>query len=134
MIAAIASDDRGAGILAHRQQAVGGNDSILQHLQCHKAVIVGRFGVLENGGKLAQMAAAQQMRNVGKGTCGEQGQPLRFNTQKGPTIQLDQLYMVAGHQLIYGFIRAEGKHRAIDEISQDSSPVFRLSGNFGLSD
>ena len=61
MIAASAGNDRGAGILTHRQQAVGRHDGVFQHFQRHKTVILRGFGVIEDGRQLRQMAAAKKV-------------------------------------------------------------------------
>ena len=42
-------DQRCAGILAHWQDAIRRNNRIFNHFQCHKPVIIGRFGIIQNG-------------------------------------------------------------------------------------
>ncbi len=94
MIAAIATDDRGSCILTHRQDTIGRNHRVFQHLKGNKAVIAGGLWIVKDCGQLCQMAASQQMRDIGKSPLGEEGQPLGGYAQKCLTIQIDKFYML----------------------------------------
>jgi hypothetical protein len=54
------SEDNGrAGILAARQDSPRRNVGIFQQFECHKAVIIRGFRILQNLGKLLQVPGAQ---------------------------------------------------------------------------
>ena len=95
MITAIAGNNGGAGILTHGQQAIGRNHRILQHFQRDKPVILAGFRIIQNGPQLAKMAAAQQMRDICKGTRCQQAQRLWRDFQECLTAEIDQFYMIA---------------------------------------
>ena len=63
----LAHDDRGAGVLAHRQDAAGGDVGVLQKVIGDELVVVRRFGVLDDRFEARQMRGAQQMIDVGEG-------------------------------------------------------------------
>ena len=62
--ALLAHDDRGAGVLAHRQHAAGGDVGVFQKVIGDEAVIAGRFRVVENLAQLLQMRRPQKMIDV----------------------------------------------------------------------
>ena len=62
--ALLGDDDRGAGVLAHRQHAAGGDIGVLQEVVGDELVVVGRLRVVEDLGELGEMAGAQQMVDV----------------------------------------------------------------------
>ena len=77
----VADGDGGAGVLAPRQHAAGGDVGVLEQLQGDEAVVVRRFRVFEDGGQLPEMAAAQQVGHVVHGLAGDQRQRLRRHLQ-----------------------------------------------------
>ena len=62
--ALLAHDDRRAGVLAHRQNAAGGDVGVFQKVIGDEAVIAGRFRVVENLAQLLEMRRPQQMIDV----------------------------------------------------------------------
>ena len=64
--ALLAHDDRGAGVLAHRQHAAGGDVGVLEEIKGDEAVIIGGLGVVEDGAQLLEMPWPQQMIDVAK--------------------------------------------------------------------
>ena len=50
--ALLGDDDRGAGVLAHRQHAAGGDVGVLQQIVGDELVVGGRFRIVENLGEL----------------------------------------------------------------------------------
>ena len=60
----LAHDDRGAGVLAHRQHAAGGDVGVLEEIKRHELVVVAGFLVFEDIGQLLQMARSQIMIDV----------------------------------------------------------------------
>ena len=71
MFAAFAHDDRGAGVLAHWQDAAGRDIRILEQVQCNKAVIGAGLWVGQNRSKLLEVSWAQQVRDVFDGLKGQ---------------------------------------------------------------
>ena len=53
--ALLAHDDRGAGVLAHRQHAAGGDVGVLQEVKGDELVVVARLLVVEDRAELLQM-------------------------------------------------------------------------------
>ena len=62
--ALLAHDDRGAGVLAHRQHAAGGDVGVLQEVEGDELVVVAGFLVVEDRAQLLQMPRAQVMVDV----------------------------------------------------------------------
>ena len=68
---ALAHDDRGAGVLAHRQDAASGDVGVFEQVQGHKAVIGRGFGVIEDVAQLLKVTGAQQVCDVAHGLKGQ---------------------------------------------------------------
>ena len=77
----LADDDRGAGVLAHRQHAAGGDVGVLQQIVGDELVVGGRLGIVEDLRELGEMAGAQQMVDVDHRLFGEQPQRLALDDQ-----------------------------------------------------
>ena len=58
-IALFSHDDSGAGILAHRQGAAGGNIGIFKQFERHEAIVVRGFGIVQDRPQLFQMTGTQ---------------------------------------------------------------------------
>ena len=65
--ALLAHDDRGAGVLAHRQDAAGGDVGVLQKVIGDEFVVIRRFGILDDRLEARQMRRAKEMIDVGEG-------------------------------------------------------------------
>ena len=63
----LAHDDRGAGILAHRQHAAGGDIGVLQEVEGDEFVVVAGFLVVEDRAQLFEMRGAQIMVDLAEG-------------------------------------------------------------------
>ncbi|MGY3158413.1 hypothetical protein ACVW0V_007553 [Bradyrhizobium elkanii] len=70
----LAHDDRGAGVLAHRQHAAGRDVGILQEVEGDKLVVIAGFLVLEDRAQLLQVARPQIVVDVAEGGLGERAQ------------------------------------------------------------
>ncbi len=70
-------DDRGAGVLAHRQHAPGGNIGVLDQIIGDEPVVLARLGIVEDRAQLPQMARAEQMVDVDERRLGELPQRVR---------------------------------------------------------
>ena len=62
--ALLAHDDRGAGVLAHRQHAAGGDVGVLQKIVGDELVVVACFLVVEDVAQLLQMPRPQVVVDV----------------------------------------------------------------------
>jgi hypothetical protein len=56
VLALLAHDDRGAGVLAHRQDAAGRDVGVLQQVERDELVVVARLGVVEDLAQLGEVA------------------------------------------------------------------------------
>ena len=72
VLAALAHDDRGAGVLAHRQDAARGDVRVLEQVERDELVVVARLGVVEDVRELLQVRRAQVVRDVVHRGLGEQ--------------------------------------------------------------
>ena len=80
-LALLAHDDRGAGVLAHRQHLAGGDVGVLQQIEGDEAVVVGGLGIVEDGAQLLQMAGAQQMLAIDHRLLRQQRQRRRLDLE-----------------------------------------------------
>ena len=76
LLALLAHHDRGAGILAHRQDLAGRDIRVFQQVERDEAVIRRSLRIIENGAQLRQMAGAQQMLAIDIGFARQQRQRL----------------------------------------------------------
>ena len=81
VLALLAHDDRGAGVLAHRQHAAGGDVGVLQQVERDEAVVRGGLRVVEDLGELGEVAGAQQVRDVVHRRFRQEPQSFRFHDQ-----------------------------------------------------
>ena len=116
LLAFFAHDDGGAGVLAGGEDSVGSDFGVLEEHEGHHAVVVGRLGVVENGGDLLEMAAAQLEGDGLDGLVGEEGEGLGGDFEDGPAIDLEGRDMIAADFLVFGFVGAEGKGGLVVEI------------------
>ena len=82
MLALLAHDDRGAGVLAHRQDAAGGDVGVLQQVERDEAVVGRGFGVVEDAAQLREVTGPQKVGDVEHGLPGEQGERLGLDLQE----------------------------------------------------
>ena len=74
--ALLAHDDGGAGVLAHRQHAAGGDVGVLQEVVGDELVVGARLRVVEDVAQLLEVRRAQQVIDVGEGGLGQRAQGL----------------------------------------------------------
>ena len=86
LLALLREDGGRAGVLAHRQDPLGGDLGVLQQRQRHVAVVRGGLRVVEDRGQLLQVARAQQERAVAEGVPGRgrRGRRARPSGSPGP--------------------------------------------------
>ena len=63
-LALLALHDRGAGVLARREDAARRDARVLQQLQRDEAIVRRRFGIVEDRRQLREVAGTQQVRDV----------------------------------------------------------------------
>ena len=79
--ALLAHDDRGAGILAHRQHAAGSDVGVLQEIEGNELVVVARLLVFQDRAQLLQVTRAQIVIDVAEGRFRERPQRLARHDQ-----------------------------------------------------
>ena len=130
-VAAAAGNDRGAGVLAHRQQSVGRHHRVLQHLQRHEPVVLCRLWIIEDGAKLGQVAAAQQMRDIGESALCEEAQCLGIDFQELFTAEIDHLDMFGADKLVDSVVGRLRKHGAVGKIGHEYASAGRRGRESG---
>ena len=81
VLALLAHDDGGAGVLAHRQHAARRDIGVLEEVVGHELVVGRGFLVVQDRAELREMARSQQVVDVGKGRLGELAQSALLNDQ-----------------------------------------------------
>ena len=81
-LALLAHDDRGAGVLAHRQHAAGRDGRVLQQLERDEPVVGRRLGVVEDRAQLREVPGPQEVRDVAHRLGREQGQRLGLDLEE----------------------------------------------------
>ncbi len=76
VLAALAHDDRRAGVLAHREDATGGDVDVLEQVVGDELVVVARLGVLEDRPELGEVGGAEEVGDVVHRRLGEQPERL----------------------------------------------------------
>ena len=104
---------RGAGVLAHRQHAAGGDVGVLQKVVGDELVVVGRLGVVEDLCELRQMRRAQQMVDVGHRRFGQRAHRFAARTTRMSSPELLDAHALVGQLAIGRLVLAERKQRSI---------------------
>src|SRR5690606_28109956 len=107
VLAALAHHDRGAGVLAHRQDPAGRDARVLQQVERHETVVGGRLRVVKDPPELRPVRGTQQVRDGAHGGLGEQPQRLRLDLQEPPPVRLERRDPVGGQEPVVGVVRAE---------------------------
>ena len=121
LLALLAQHNGGAGVLAHRQNAAGGDIGVLEQLIGDEAVVVGGFRIVDDIAYLPQMAGAQQVRDVAERLESELGQRLRLDLEDRGSLEIRQSHVIAGQLAIGGIVLGEGKHVAVSELCHRNS-------------
>ncbi len=131
-----AHHDRGAGVLAHRQDLAGRDIRVLQQVERNEAVVCRRLGVVENGSQLRQMPRAQQMLTIKEGLARQQRQGLGRDLDHRLSIEQCRRDMVARQLAIRGVVMAQRKkfmelgvaHAELQRLSAGESSVRSAAG------
>jgi hypothetical protein len=108
-------DGAGAGVLAHRENATGGDLGVFQQRVCDVAVVVGGLGVLEDRGDLLKVLRAQEEIRVVKRLAGEVGERLGRDLQDFATLERRGADALFREQAILGVIGAEREGILVEE-------------------
>ena len=95
-LALLALDDRGAGVLAHRQHAAGGDRCVLEQVEGDEAVVVAGLRVVEDVAQLLQVARAQEVGDVAHRLARDQRQRLGLDLQERALRRLERADEVGG--------------------------------------
>ena len=111
--ALLAHDDGGAGVLAHRQHAAGGDVGVLQEIVGDELVVGGGLGVVEDRAQLLEVRRAQQMIDVGEGGLGERAQRLVADHQHVLAHHLFDAHAADVELAVGRLVRPERKQRRV---------------------
>ena len=111
--ALLAHDDRGAGVLAHRQHAAGGDVGVLQEVEGDELVVVAGFLVVEDRAQLLQMPRPQIVIDVAKGGLRQRPQRLARHDQHVLAQHLLDPHALGRDLLVRRGVRAERKQRRV---------------------
>ncbi len=111
--ALLAHDDRGAGVLAHRQDAAGGDVGVLQEIEGDELVIVARLLVVEDAAQLLEMAGPQVMVDVAERGLRQRPQRLARHHQHVPAQHLLDPHAVGRDLLVGRGVGPERKQRGV---------------------
>ena len=111
--ALLAHDDRGAGVLAHRQHAAGGDIGVLEKIEGDELVVIRRFRVLDDGFERSQMRGAQQMIDVGESGFRQRAQRLARHHQHLLAQDLFDAQTVGGDFAVGRGVLAEREERGV---------------------
>ena len=109
----LAHDDRGAGILAHRQDTACGDVGVFQKVEGDETVVRRRLGIVQDLGELVEMAGAQEMVDVDHRLLGQQANRRAVDRQDlaaGKGLDADAVgRQLAVRRLVLGWL----KHRLV---------------------
>ncbi|CEG07439.1 hypothetical protein BN961_00829 [Afipia felis] len=112
-VALLAHDDRGAGVLAHRQHAAGRDVSVLQKVEGHEPVVVARLGVSENFPQLREVAGTQIMVDIDEGSFRQRLERLARDHQHLPAQHRFDPHAIGGNLPVGRLVLAERKQRGV---------------------
>ena len=133
---ALADDDRGAGVLAHRQHAARGDAGVAQQVGGDEPVVGRGLGVVDDRAQLGQVRRPQQVLDVLHRLADECGERGGVDLEERPARGLDD---GAGRQrqaAVVGLVRAERKQVGVVEAGhgKESTPGRKVGPAPGRSD
>ena len=109
----LAHDDGGAGVLAHRQHAAGGDIGVLEEIEGDELVVVAGLLVVEDAAQLLQMPRPQIMIDVAERGLRQRPQRLARHHQHVLAQHLLDPHAVGGDLLVRRGVRAQRKQRRV---------------------
>ena len=124
ILALVADDDRCAGVLAARQLAARRQGRVPQELKGDEAVVLGRFGIIEDLAQLRQMPSAQKMSHIVEGNAGEHSQGVGLDLEYLAAVECERRDPVGRELAIGRVVGAQLEERLVVEtlpcLSQDT--------------
>ncbi len=111
--ALLGHDDRRARVLAHRQNAAGGDVGVLQQIVGDELVVRGRLGIVEDLGELGEMARPQQMVGVDRGGFSQRADRLAVDDEEFVVAHLLRAHALRRDEAIGGLVLAEREEGAV---------------------
>ena len=118
---ALADDDRGAGVLAHRQHPAGRDAGVAQQVGGHEPVVGRGLRVVDDPPQLGQVGRAQQVLDVVHGLVHQRGDGGRVDLQEGPAGGLDRPAGTQVETAVLGVVRAEWEDVGVVELGHRSN-------------
>jgi len=115
-LAALADDDRGARVLAHRKHAARRDARVAQQVGGHEPVVRRGLRVVDDGAQLREVRRAQHVLDVVHGFAHERGDRGGVDVQEGATRGLDHLARRQVETAVLRVVGAEGKHVGVAEL------------------
>ena len=94
----LAHHDRGAGVLAHRQHAAGGDVDVLEQVERDEPVVAAGLRVVDDPAQLREVRGPQEVRDVVHRLGGEQPQRGRVDLEERPAVRLEGADPLGGQQ------------------------------------
>jgi hypothetical protein len=114
--AALAHDDGGAGVLAHREHAARGDVGVAQQVGRDEAVVGRRLRIVEDAPQLGQVRRSQVVGDVVHGRLREQPQCLGLDLEKAASGRLGHADPVGGQQPVLGVGRLQRQKVGVAEL------------------
>ena len=130
VLAFFSDDGGGAGVLAEGEDAVGGDLGVFEEHECDHAVVVGGFGVVEDGGDLGEVAGAEGEVDGLDGFGGEEFEGFGGDFEDGFAFEFGDRDVFGGEAFVFGGVRSEGEGILIEEgfFSHGDTGFLRLGG------
>ena len=116
VLALLAHDDGGAGVLAHGQHAGGGDDGVLSRSRATKrslSLASGSSRILRELGEVGRPEVVGDIVNRG---LGQQPQRLGLDLQEPASRSLDHAHPLCADQTVFRLIRSQGKQVGVVEL------------------
>ena len=107
VLALLADDDGGAGVLARRQHAAGRDVGVLELLDGNEAVVLRSLGVVENGPQLGEVRGPEEMGDVADGLGGKLPQHRGVDLQDCAAVHLDLRHSLLPQAAVLGGVLTE---------------------------
>jgi hypothetical protein len=94
----------------------GGDRRVLQEVECDEAVVVGRFGIIEDLGELFEVAGAQVVRNVAHRFGCQAADCLRFDLEERSLWCVERRNALRGDEPVLGFVGPQREHLGVVDL------------------
>ena len=134
LFALVAYHHRGAGVLAHGQDAPGCDVGVEEQLQGHEAVVLRRLRVVDDVAELLEVPGPQVVGDVVHGRRGESGERLGLDPQERAPAVGDGANPLVGDEPVIGGVGPQRQDLRVGELgfSHDGEPNQRAAGRVPL--